>query len=358
MAMLLSALHTATERAEAFLRERQDARGYWRDFSLPAGSSDAWVTGYVGAALMRSNRGELRGLAERGLRALTEAQEQRLGWGYNAQVPADADSTVWGLRLAESLGHGARHESARANQFFEKHLGADGGVCTYADAGPVRRFVGLAEQDSFAGWTQAHTCVTAAAAGLGKYRARLLPYLKSSQRDVGAWSAYWWFSDEYATAEAVEALVAEREPEETSVTPARLSVRRAAEWATDRCQRLMTGARARPPSFALSLALRAALACPEVVDTKVVAASLLRLVEWQKSDGAWPASARLRVPRPDCLAPDSQKTTWRMWQGLPPGPATREFLLEHTFSNYSLDCFGVFTCASVLCSLYRAREAL
>src|ERR1700710_2077816 len=50
MTMLLdhpAGLDVAIEKSGDFLLAAQDANGGWRDFLLPAGLSDSWVTAYV-----------------------------------------------------------------------------------------------------------------------------------------------------------------------------------------------------------------------------------------------------------------------------------------------------------------------
>src|SRR4051794_37877312 len=101
-----ASLDAAIAKAGNFLLGAQDANGGWRDFLLPAGFSDSWVTAYVAEALAGSGTRDARFLqaARRGWTFLHTTEIAGGGWSYNPKVPGDADSTLWGLRLATALG--------------------------------------------------------------------------------------------------------------------------------------------------------------------------------------------------------------------------------------------------------------
>src|SRR5215213_3103181 len=83
-----------------FLLERQDRDGFWRDYELPPGQSEAWTTSYVGVALGRA----VPDVAEAALaraRSAVAAVAQPQGWGYNSATACDADTTSWALRLLD-----------------------------------------------------------------------------------------------------------------------------------------------------------------------------------------------------------------------------------------------------------------
>ena len=347
-----ASLAGALDRGIAFLLRQQAAAGTWTDFLLPAGQSDRWVTGYVGSVLA--------GLADPAARRAALAAWGRLeqlagaagGWSYNAAVPGDADSTLWCLRLAHQLGHDDRAAARAATRFLDTHVRDDGGLATYATADHIRGYLGVLPERAFDGWLQAHVCVSGAGAHLPGYRARLRPYLTRHQEAAGHWRSYWWFADEYATCEAATAL-ADTEHER---------VARAAAWAGERVRRLCASEHAQPPAFALALALRVLVRAPRSSpDDRDVTLGLQRLLDWQTATGAWPRSARLRVPRPDAIEPSGPdvapgQPAWRLWRGLPPGPPTPELIWQYTFTTYSLDYTSVFTTATVLRALHELAQ--
>ena len=344
-------LSAAVRAALDFLLKSQDGQGAWKDFLLPAGNSNVWVTAYVGDVLAVRPEEDARNAARAGWRFLEKVMTPDGGWSYNPQVPGDADSTLWGLRLAESLNTSESDSALKAAEFLERHIRDEGGLTTYASADPVRNYIGLPPFVPFKGWTQPHVCVTAAGANLKRYRERFRQYLLQKQSDDGKWIAYWWFDDEYATAEAVVALAGQERMAmdcEAEIAP---RIERAALWALGRVDILTASEGRFPPAFALAHALRVLARTNHLAKVRnSLSRGVARLVEWQKPDGSWSASARLRVPRPDAINPDP-KADWTMWAGIPAGPVSLESVLKHTFNNYSPDHFGVYTTATVLKAL-------
>ncbi|HYO58565.1 prenyltransferase/squalene oxidase repeat-containing protein [Archangium sp.] len=351
-----TSMDAAISAALGFLLKAQDDRGAWKDFLLPAGHSDVWVTAFVGDVLAGMHEPEARRAADAAWKFLEGVAAPEGGWSYNDRVPGDGDSTLWGLRLAEALGQEGSDRARAARDFLERHLREDGGLTTYASPDPVRNYIGLPPVVPFKGWTQSHICVTAAGANLTSYRERLREYLVQKQAGDGRWPAYWWFEDEYATAEAVTALAGagRRATDCESGIASRLE--RAAQWALGRAARWMDTPGIRPPTFALAHGLRVvARATPSEQVADVLSQGVARLREWQTPGGSWPASTRLRVPRPDVTVPNPQ-AEWTLWAGLPPGPLSPAVILKHTFTNYSLDHFAVYTTATVLKALNEVRS--
>ena len=346
-----TSLSEAVRAALNFLLKSQNDHGAWKDFLLPAGNSNVWVTAYVGDVLAVRPETDARDAARAGWRFLEKVMTPDGGWSYNPQVPGDADSTLWGLRLAESLDTSESDSARKAEAFLERHIRDEGGITTYATAAPVRDYIGLPPFVPFTGWTQPHVCVTAACANLSSYRERFLQYLLQKQSGDGKWSAYWWFDNEYATAEAVAALSGKGRTAMDCEAEIASRIERAALWALSRVDILIASEGRFPPVFALAHALRVLARTNHLANARNdISKGVARLVEWQKPDGSWSASARLRVPRPDALNPDP-KADWMMWAGIPAGPVSLESVLKHTFNNYSPDHFGVYTTATVLKAL-------
>ncbi len=293
----------AAKAAVAFLVAAQDERGRWLDFPEVGGGSDEWVTSYVGTALAAMPDASAQRAARLGWLALRAQPRWSGGWGYMPTYPADADSTAWALRLAESLRVRRDLRVWRARAFLSWHQRANGGVATYAFPSLMVRITGL--KGSFDGWCTAHCCVTANVAHLVRFRGRepARRFLRARQRSDGSWPSYWWADCEYATTLAAEAL-AQSDPSSDCA-----AVGRAVAWAC--CAPAVDGGAvsATVPggsAFATALRLRLLALSPAGVET---AGPRRAAVEWlirtQCPDGAWPSSAWLRFPPTHVVDPTS-----------------------------------------------------
>lgn len=267
-----------------FLLKRQGADGLWSDFHLAPGLSDEWITGFVGDRLARVSGTEAA--LDRAWAGLVERQNERSGrgWGYNLHVPQDADSTSWALRLAQHVGHGDDDVAVDARASLSVFQHDDGVLGTYGPTGDIARFIGADPGGDFGGWTAGHACVTAAAAGVGGLvHARALLAL---QRPDGRWRSYWWASDTFATALAVEALA--------DVPEARDAIARAGRWALTALES------AGLTAFEIANLVTVAAVAGVGNDTALRALTFTIL-----HDGSWPPGALLRVPHPQDTDPDA-----------------------------------------------------
>ena len=297
----------ALGRAIDFLLARQGADGLWRDFRTPAGEATTWPTAYVATALraaadprvsaaLPAAGDEVDGGLTRAAHALSQAQKDTGGWGYGADVPDDADSTAWALLFL--AGHPGRVQAAceRAATRLAEHQHRDGGVRTYAEAGPIRSYTGLPRWMPFRGWCRPTVEVSAVAAaafavvGAGARAAAAWAFVRARQAQDGHWDAYWWDSPLVATRHAA-ALAAERGD---------VRARRLAEcWTLGQKGDGLCGTPGLPgPSaFASALAL-AVLAGAGAQGTRTFEQSAAALAGLQLPDGGWPAHALLRIPVP------------------------------------------------------------
>jgi squalene-hopene/tetraprenyl-beta-curcumene cyclase len=292
----------------AFLLERQDEDGLWRDFETLAGASADWVTGYVGVHLRLA--GAPRSHLDRAARALLERQREDGGWGYHEGVPTDADSTAYaGLFLA--CGRWAPPQAAgRVRRCLERHRQGGGGVATYAEERPIREYMELPADHSIAGWCRAHVEVSAAAglalAALGGDGAPAWGFVRSRQRPEGRWESYWWALPHYPTAVAV-------------ALATRLQGAAGAEEAAARAVRWLAGAQhddgtwpaapgGPPDAFATALAVGALARAGGPADR--VARGAAALAGLADADGGWTAEPALQIPPPDVEEPGDVRS-WR-----------------------------------------------
>lgn len=281
-------LESAGSRAAGFLLANRSQDDFWRDFRTINGPSDEWVSAFVGCALAGRRAEHLDGVLHQTAKALIRRQRADGGWGYNGHSPADADSTAWVLKLLARIRWSGQEVDA-GMAFLRSHLRQDGGFATYRAGTEIRFGDGSAHIDD-RGWRGAHLCVAANAADL--LEGALTNLLISSQTPQGCWNAYWWRSDAFATAMAVEALPANADPER----------RQAVAWA-----------------HAQNASTRSAFDRAWLVRILIHGDSDDRTRAWilanelaagQGQDGGWDASADLLVPDPSEPVRGSDPTPW------------------------------------------------
>jgi hypothetical protein len=273
-------LSGAVDDAVAFLLGARVQGGWWLDYDgFAEGAAEEWVTAYVANALHACLRAGAAQAARRAWQLL--ARRARQGWGWNGLQPPDADSTIWGLRLAAGLRQMESPAARQAAAFLRSHVTADGGICTYRHGVHRGRADGI---EINPGWYEAHGCVTAAAAHLPGFGTATLDYLRHSQQADGTWRGYWWRSDTYTTALAAEAL-SEDVADEPRVALA-VAAARAALDASDEVP--LT-------PFETALSLRTLLMSGGTSCAAVEKARGM-LLATQMVDGSWPASAALSIP--------------------------------------------------------------
>lgn len=278
-------LAAAVDAATRFLLEARNQAGWWLDYDgFSEGPADEWVSAYVAHALHDSGRADAREAAVRGWHLLKA--RARSGWGWNFLQPADADSTIWGLRLAAALGHDATHEARGATELLRQHLDANGGIATYRRAIYAHWSDGKAVNPE---WYDAHTCVTAAAAHVPGLGPAPLAYLRDVQQADGTWRGYWWQSDYYTIGLAAEALAVTGDADDAE------RVQRAAAATRAWLERDgATGSRCQRP-FDTAWSLRTLLLRP-MDEWEPIARLADQLQRSQAEDGSWAASAALAIP--------------------------------------------------------------
>lgn len=275
----------AIEAATAFLIAARNQAGWWLDYDgFSEGPADEWVTAYVALALHHGADAHGRDAAARAWHLLKA--RARHGWGWNFLQPADADSTIWGLRLASALGESETREACEATDFLRRHMRSDGGVATYRPDVYAHWSDGKLVNPA---WYEAHACVTAAAAQLSGLGFAPLGHLRDSQSEDGDWRGYWWQSERYATALAAEALAAKGDAGDED------RVRRAIQATRMWLEREEAADRLRQRPFEAAWALRTLLLKPSAA-IEAVERLVSQLLAAQYDDGSWCASATLAIP--------------------------------------------------------------
>lgn len=281
-------LRAAMARGTAFLLAQRSSDGFWRDFRHVNEGSDEWTSAYVAAALARTGAGEARHAARETWNLLARSRA-RPGWGYNRQIPVDADSTLWTLRLAQAVRRTNDPAAQSALRLLRRHRSRDGGVATFLETT-------LGDSRSTAGWCHAHAEVTAAAGALPGFGRSSTQWLLRSQQPDGRWDAYWYDEDAFATALAAEHLASRRGP------APRRALMRAARWAMTRIA--ADGSVAAPgvdggSAFAAACCLRILLAARDPESPRAAAD---RLGAWlaaaQRVEGGWQGSTCMYAPLP------------------------------------------------------------
>lgn len=270
----------------AFLIGQQAVDGYWRDYSLPVGGSEGWVTGYVTVALAQAAScapGEsvdaLIDAARRGAEWLTLRRHYARGWGFNKRTGQDADSTAWAIRAIDAVGGSVDMVD---RDFLASHWDVSGGVRTYLN-GP-------------GGWGRAHPEVTAVAVlALGpthpdEVRSGL-DYSRAIRLPDGSWPAYWWNTSHYATLLQVE-------------------MRSVLGCLSGDERPVISGKPEQRVNNAFDLACVVATSALSHLPAPITADLARELVALQLPDGSWPSSPCLRLTDPSDAA-------WRRGRSYP-----------------------------------------
>jgi hypothetical protein len=269
-----------------FILSLQSGNGSWTDWDLPPGSSSTWTTAYVGYKL---------GYLPQHLKAKTvshilAASDWLLdnafadgGWGYNATVGSDADSTSFAILFLASAG---RRVPDSAYVHLARYQCPDGGFATYMPGSGSRS------------WTVSHPDVTPIA--LLALLTRTMPdrrtlhrgtdYVLTQQAPDGLWNSFWWDSFLYGTEASLSLL---RAANVAIAAPANLS------------QFLPANA------FETALLISSFLHVDPLGQRSAILDLAEQLIAQQQPDGGWETTPILRITRRDCLEP---------WASNDPGP--------------------------------------
>jgi squalene cyclase len=301
-------LRNACTRGIRFLVAAQDGDGLWHDFETLAGEAADWPTAVIGAQLLAA--GTAADAVQAATAALLEHQHDDGGWGYHRDVPTDADSTACALGFLVAAGHGGRAVE-RAGRCLSLHQDRrSGGVATYRQPDPIRRYMRVGRGVDLSGWCSPHLEVTAtagralASAPGGRFAAeaaRAWKYVERRQDVDGGWRSYWWTVREYPTLQAAELSGALAVPG---------PLQRAAGWALAN-QHADGGWGAPGAKFsAFATALALILLRRAGGRGEAVRRGAGRLADAQASDGGWLVHPVMRIPPPGVAEPDLH-SSWR-----------------------------------------------
>ena len=97
-------VEAALAAATHFLLAARQPDGWWVDMEILAYASDEYVTAYIAVRLAATGDAQAQEAVGQAWQLLLGRRDPQDGWGWSAGRPTDADSTAWGLRLAEQAG--------------------------------------------------------------------------------------------------------------------------------------------------------------------------------------------------------------------------------------------------------------
>lgn len=284
--------------AVEYLQSKKHQSGWWREYSgFSFACSDEWISAYVACVLSSP------GLADRYDPLSINIWEQLRrsvrtdgGWGWNAWIASDADTTTWVLRLASQLGVVRDSVIAAAEAFVAEHVQSDGGTATYEESHFKAFHASKTHPLGLADWCSSHNCVTAASSVLMPFSQNGIHFLEKRQRDDGSWQGYWWPDPEFTTALTVSAFASS--PKQETVA----AIADARRWVVSRMM-ANGGVQSQQTKafspFATANGLMILLDSAKVLDDQetptehqLLEKTCVRwLMEQQLDDGSWSASA-------------------------------------------------------------------
>jgi hypothetical protein len=287
----MKSIDEAIVKAKTFvLNSRHPEDMMWHNFlTHHHGESADWVSSFVGLSLIQS------GVPKEALFATAESvmkrQRENGGFSYNHKIVPDADSTAFAIRFLSFFGF--QEELRNASKFLAGHQHSDGSYATYQEAA-IRQYARIPPEMRVTGWCMGTPDITASAVLAFPKDEAGVKYLLDNQDQKGFWHSYWWTSDVYATAHAVEVLRHHGFTDEINA---------AQQWLAD-------DSNVPKVPFYLALSVQS-LGCNH--DFRGTAESRVeQLLKMQRSDdGSWDVYPILRFPFPNNKEPWKDQSRWR-----------------------------------------------
>lgn len=279
--------------AKKYLLDNLSSDNLWRDFySNTHKESIDWVTGYIGNALLVSDKN--KNSLEKTAKILVSRQNVNGGWGYNKMTfSTDADSTANIILFLSHFNSQYSNELYGAKEYLLEHQKPSGGFSTYTEF-EVNKYIRFSNLNSVIGWSIETPDVSAMAINAlsklpdtGVFIKKGMDYLKKEQRKDGGWNCYWWTQDTYSTALC------------SNLFNSRIADL-GKKWLEQNTQKI---------PFYKALALSALV--NEKTDTPKTNSLLHSLIDSQNADGSWNSKPILKIPHPSNTAPWSDKSAWR-----------------------------------------------
>lgn len=289
--------------------------GFWDEYITNGNISSVWATAYINCQLNDIEEDKILELKKQA-QAFILRNANPL-WGYNPNIPGDADSTNFSLL---SL----LNNEYPLEQYIELWLSfqnSDGGFSTYTK-NQTKELNKIMYQGKgkfgFEGWEQSHHCVSAVSLLLlshqrNKYLdayTQVRDYLVKEYEINKVWKPYWWTSEIYLVAFISTALAVHPDP-------------RLLEALRDRVSGLLEKQNEngsfgdsfkQNSSFYTSLMIKAL--CAHSFFRKQYDLNIKKAVAWtvrnQYTDGSWEATHALRLPAINIISPDQVHLPWKV----------------------------------------------
>ena len=264
----------------SYILSMQAEDGSWTEWALPPGSSSTWTTAYVGYEL-RALPNDLMAQATPHIALAARWQCANVfadgGWGYNALVGSDADSTAYAILFLASTGQQA---PAAAYTLLADLQCADGGFATYLPIG---------ERNA---WNVSHPDVTPMALlAMRQHPApdrdaiqRGIGYVLRQKTALGLWNSFWWDTCLYGTQACLSLLHAVGIAVPSPAAPALTEIEPA-------------------NAFEVALLISSLLFVDRNGSHVLIRELVDKLICQQRPDGSWNSAPILRITRRDCYEP-------------------------------------------------------